>query len=91
MDKFGSRIDRMSMKLGSKFLSSVRIKTWLLKRLQCVIVVYGAIHSQKDGVEGKWGSLVKDGAKAFVLFLCGAPLDLSSSVLAVSQYLISMK
>jgi len=34
MDKFGSVIDRMDMKLGSKFLNSLRIKTQLLKRLQ---------------------------------------------------------
>ena len=31
MDKFGSVIDRMNMKLGSKFLNSLRIKTQLLK------------------------------------------------------------
>jgi hypothetical protein len=31
MDKFGSVIDRMNMKLGSKFLSSLRVKTQLLK------------------------------------------------------------
>ena len=36
MDKFGSGsvIDRMNMKLGSKFLNSLRIKTQFLKRLQ---------------------------------------------------------
>jgi aspartate carbamoyltransferase regulatory subunit len=55
MDKFGSVIDRMNMKLGSKFLTSLRIKTQLLKRLQRVIVVDGATHSQKDGVEGNNG------------------------------------
>jgi aspartate carbamoyltransferase regulatory subunit len=49
MDKFGSVIDRMDMKLGGKFLNSLRIKTQLLKRLQRVIVVDGATHSQKDG------------------------------------------
>ena len=58
------------MKLGSKFLSSLRIKSRLLKRLQCVIVADGATHSQKDGVEGNGGSL-EDGAEAFVLFLRG--------------------
>ena len=31
MDKFGSVIDRMNMKLGSKFLSSLRVKTQSLK------------------------------------------------------------
>ena len=40
------------MKLGSKFLNSLRIKTQLLKRLQRVIVVDGTISFQKDGVEG---------------------------------------
>ena len=56
MDKFGSTIDRMNMKLGSKFLGSLRVKTQLLKRLQCVIVVDGDTHSQKYGVEGNGGS-----------------------------------
>ena len=45
-----------------------------------MIVVDVATHSQKDGVEGKRGSL-KDGAEAFVLFLRGAQLVLRSSVL----------
>ena len=55
LDKFGSVIDRMNMKLGSKFLNSLRIKTQLLKRLQHVIVVDSATHSQMDGVEGNEG------------------------------------
>ena len=67
---------------GSKFLSSLRVKTQLLKRVQRVIIVDGATHSQKDGVEGNGGSL-KDGAEAFVLFLRGAHLVLRSSVLTV--------
>ena len=71
MDKFGSMIDRMNMKLGSKFLNSLRIKTQLLRRLQCVIVVDGATHSQKDDVEGNGGSS-KNGAEEFMLFLHGA-------------------
>ena len=33
MDKLDSVIDRMDMKLGSKFFNSLRIKTQLLKRL----------------------------------------------------------
>jgi hypothetical protein len=70
------------MKLGSKFLNPFRFKTQLLKRLQRVIVVDGATHPQKDDVEGNGGSL-KDGAEAFVLFLCGAELVLWSSVLTV--------
>jgi len=52
LDKFGSIVDKMCMKLGSKFLSCLKIKTQLLKRLQCVIVVDGAPHSHKDCVEG---------------------------------------
>jgi hypothetical protein len=77
MDKFGSVVDRMYMKLGSKFLSSLRVKTQLLKRLQCVTVADGATHSQKDGVEGNGGSF-KEGAEAFMLFLRGAQLVLRS-------------
>jgi hypothetical protein len=60
----------------------LRIRTQLLKRLQRVIVVDGATHSQKDGVEGNGGSL-KGGAEAFTLFLRGAQLVLQSSVLIV--------
>ena len=66
MDKFGSV--NLSMKLESMFLNPLRIKTQLLKRLQRVIVVDGATHSQKDGVESNEGSL-KGGAEAFMLFL----------------------
>jgi hypothetical protein len=47
-----------------------------------MIVVDGATHSQKDGVEGNGGSL-KDGTEAFVLFLHSAQLVLRSSVLTV--------
>ena len=65
-----------------KFLNSLRIKTQLLRRLQRVIAVDGATHSQKDGVEGNGGSL-KEGAKAFMLFLHGAQLLLQPSVLTV--------
>jgi len=72
----------MNMKLGSKFLNSLRIKTQLLRRLQRVIVVDGATHSQKDGVEGIEGSL-KDGAEVFVLFLRGAHLVLMFGILAL--------
>jgi len=52
MDGFGSLIDIVNMKLGSKFINSSRIKTLLLKRPQRVIVEDGATQSQKDGVEG---------------------------------------
>ena len=82
MDKFCSVIDRIDIKLGSKFLNSLRITTQLLKRLQRVIVVDSVTHSRKDGVEGNEGSL-EDGAEAFVLFLHGTQLILRSSVLTV--------
>jgi hypothetical protein len=73
MDKFGRVVDRMNMKLGSTFVDSLRFKTQFLKRLQRVIVVDIATHSQKDGVEVNRGSL-KDGAGAFKLLLRGAQL-----------------
>jgi hypothetical protein len=82
MDKSGSVIDRMSMKLGSQFLKSLRIKTQLLKRLRRVIVVDGATRSQKDGVKGN-GCSLKNGAEAFMLFLRGAQPFLQSSVITV--------
>ena len=82
MDKFGGIIDRMNMKLGSKFLNSLRNKTYLLERLQRAIVVDGVTHSQKDNVQGRRGSL-KGGAEALMLFLCDAQLVLRSSVLTV--------
>ena len=59
MDKCGSVIDRMNMKLGSKFLNTLGIQTQLIKRLQCVIVVNDATHSQKDGVESNGGSYMR--------------------------------
>ena len=64
------------------FLSYLKVKTQLLKRLQCVIVLDIATHSQKDSVKGD-GSALEDGAEAFVLFLCGAQLVLRSTVLTV--------
>ena len=71
------------MKLGGKLLSSLRVKTQLLKRPQSVKVVDGATHSEEDGVEGNGGSL-KDSAEAFVLFLHGTCwLVLRSSVLTI--------
>ena len=75
------------MELGSKFANSLRVKTQPLKKLQCVIVVDVATHSQKDGVESDGGSL-KGGAEALMLFLRGAQLVLLLSVLTV---LISMR
>ena len=85
MDKFGSVVDRMNMKLGSTFVDSLRFKTQFLKRLQRVIVVDIATHSQKDGVEVNRGSL-EDGAVASVLFLRGAQLVLRLSVLTVLNF-----
>jgi hypothetical protein len=86
MDKFGSVIDRMNIRLRSKFLNFLRIKTQLVTRLQCahahVIVVDGATHSQKDVVEGN-GSSLKGGAEAFMLFLRGEQLVLRSCVLTI--------
>ena len=83
MDKFGSVINRLNMKLGSKFLNSLEIKAQLLlKMLQRVIVVDCYKHSQKDSVEGNRGSL-KNVAKMSVLFLSGVQLILRSGVLTV--------
>ena len=87
VDKIGSVIDRMNMKLGNKFLNSLGIKTQLFKRPQRVIVVDGAARSQKDNVGVNGGSL-KDGAQAFMLFLHGAQLVLWSSDL---QNYVSMR
>jgi len=39
------------MKFESKVVTSLRIETQLLKGLQRVIAVDGAIHIQKDGAE----------------------------------------
>jgi hypothetical protein len=65
MDKFGSAGDKMYLKLRSKFFCSLRVKSQLLQMLQCVIIVYGATHFQKDGVEGNGGSFkLKDCAEA---------------------------
>ena len=82
MDRFGSVVDRMNMKLGSGFPNYLRIKTQLLRSLQPMISVDCATHSQKDGVESN-GSPLKDGADAFVLFPNGTQLVLRSSVLTV--------
>jgi len=90
MDKFGSIIDRMNMKLGSKFLDSLRIKTQLLKSLQRVIVVDGATRSQKDGVEGNGGPL-RDGVEAFMLFLRGAQLVLHNMMFSTEVLVFDRK
>ena len=73
MDKFGSVIDRMNMKLGSMFLNFLRIKTQFLERLRRVSFVDGAAHTHKDDVGSNRGSL-ENVAEVFVLFLCGVQL-----------------
>jgi hypothetical protein len=82
MDKFSSKVHRVHMELGGKLLSSLRIETQFLKRLQSVSVVDGATHTQKDDVESNGGSL-ENVADVFVLFLCGVQLVLRSGVLTV--------
>jgi len=57
------------MELGDKLLNFLKIETQFLERLQSVIVVDGAVHTQKDDVESNGGSL-ENVAKVFVLFLC---------------------
>ena len=73
MDKLSSKVHRVHMELRGKLLSSLRIETQILKRLQSVSVVDGATHTQKDDVESNRGSL-ENVAKIFVLFLCGVQL-----------------
>jgi hypothetical protein len=85
MDKFGSVIDRMNMKLGSKFLNSLSIKIQLLKRLQCVNVVDGAIHSQKDRVE-----VNEDSLRMVQRLLCSCCAALSWFCSLVSSQLLHL-
>ena len=61
----GSVFDRMNMKLGGKFLNSLRIETQFLERLQSVGVVDGAAHTQKEDVESN-GCSLENVAKVFV-------------------------
>ena len=85
MDKFCSVIDRMGMKLGSKFSNSLRIKAQLLKRLQRVIVVDSATHFQKDGACREWRRLLEGwsrGLFAALSWFCN---------LVSSQYLTSIR
>jgi len=70
MDKSSSEVHRVHMELGGKLLNSLRVKTQFLKRLQSVIVVDGAAHTQKDDVESNGDSL-ENVADIFALFLCG--------------------
>jgi hypothetical protein len=82
MDKFSSKVHRVHMEIGGKLLSSLRIETQFLERLQSVSVVDVAAHTQKDDVKSNRGSL-ENVAKVFVLFLCGVQLILRSGVLTV--------
>jgi hypothetical protein len=82
MDKFGSKVHRVHMEFGGRFLNSLRIETQFFERLQSVGVVDGAAHTQKDDVESNGGSS-ENVAKVFVLFLCGVQLVLRSGVLTV--------
>ena len=75
MDKFSSKVHRVHIELGGKLLSSLRIETQFLERLQSLSVVDGAAHTQKDDVKSDRGSL-ENVAKVFVLFLCGVQLVL---------------
>ena len=51
INKFGSVIDRKDMKLGSKFINSLRIKIQLMKRLQrMIVVVVPPTHKEWCGV-----------------------------------------
>ena len=60
-------------------LTSLRIKTQFLERLQSVRIVDGATHTQKDYVESNGGFSEKI-AKVFVLLLCGVQLVLGPGV-----------
>ena len=93
MDKFGSVNDRMDMNLGSKFSFSLRIKTQLLKSLQRVIVVDGAIDSQKDGAESNGGSLRLEQRPLFcsctaLSWFCGR---VSSQYLILDEVIVTLK
>jgi hypothetical protein len=87
VNMFGSVIDRMNMKLGSKFLNSLRIKTLLLKRLQRVFVVDDAPTPKRMVwriTEAPWRMEQRP--------LCCSSTALSwISNLVSSQYLISMR
>jgi hypothetical protein len=85
MDKFSSKVHRVHMELGGKLLNSLRIKTQFLGRLQSVIVVDGAAHTQKDDVESSRGSL-ENVAGLFVLFLCSVQLVLRSGVFTILDF-----
>ena len=85
MDKFSSKVHRVHTELGGKLLNSLRIKTQFLGRLQSVIVVDGAAHTQKDDVESSRGSL-ENVAGLFVLFLCSVQLVLRSGVFTILDF-----
>jgi hypothetical protein len=82
MDKFSSEVHRVHTELGGKLLNSLRIKTQFLERLQSMIVVDGATHTQEDDVESN-GCSLENVAEIFVLFLCGVQLILRSGVFTI--------
>ena len=88
MDKFSRKVHRVQMELGGKLLTSLRIKTQFIERLQSVSVVDGTAHTQKDDVESNGGSL-ENVAGIFVLFFCGGHIyyRVSSSLLCVRSNL----
>ena len=75
MDKFSSKVHRVHMELGGKLLTSLRIETQFLERLQSVSVVDGAVHTQKDDVKSNRGSLEN---VANFEGLCAVPLQRSA-------------
>ena len=87
MNKVSDEVHRVHMELEGKLLKSLRIKIQFLERLQRVIVVDSATHSQKDGVEGDRGYL-EDRAEA--LCCSCAALSWFCGVLS-SQYLTLMR
>ena len=77
MDKFGNVIEimKLKLKLGSRFLNSLRIKTQLLTRLQRVIVVDSALCLLQFGMIictdiSEWRGLSKSLARLQWIWLC---------------------
>jgi hypothetical protein len=70
-DKFSSKVHRVHMELGGKLLSSLRIETQFLERLQSVSVVDGAAHTQKvmwRVTEAPWRMLQRTSCCSFAAF-----------------------
>jgi hypothetical protein len=49
MDKFSSKVNRVHLELGGKFLNSLRIETQFFERLQSVGAVDDATHTHPKG------------------------------------------